>query len=571
MKVITKCIIDLETLKTVAEISHEYSGPIAECKGGGSAGSVDYPAYMRDIHNDWLDAVGTDTIEVSMTSVMNTALGASPYAALVAYDPATPLTESDTAIAAFAAVLAGISDIFDWDLLFSQGASSVGTKPSISVEAIDIDDMNKPANLDVADLSIENIDEPEDLSVVDIAVPNIVAPADLIVADKAVADKVVGDAAVPDIADTPNLAGITDPTIVADVAAFAAEQDDNITTRVLPRFRRGMQDIGAVVSSAFPIGEAIIEAFQARDVAKYDSGLRVAAVMKNADIEAESERLHLDVKKSNLSKAVEISRTNLMKDVEIGKANQAKDVEIERANLSKDIEAGRTNTMKALDVVKSDQAKEVEIEKSNLMKDIEVGKTNSVKELDVLKTNLMKDIEIGRTNLTKAIEVGKTNLMKEIDVDKTNLMKAVDVAKANQTKDIQVADLTIRSDAEYKRMYLEAASQMLRLMLQRIAWQEGYARLVVEANRIKIVANKEETDMNMEIGKLDSLWDLEVFQYGGNLLGAVSGGAVGTQKPTLAASVLGGAMSGAAAGAQIGGPYGALAGSIFGVAAGLLS
>ena len=67
--------------------------------------------------------------------------------------------------------------------------------------------------------------------------------------------------------------GPGDALIAADIAAFEAQLDDNITTRILPRFRRGMQDINAVVSSSFVIGESIIESFQARDVAKYSAGL----------------------------------------------------------------------------------------------------------------------------------------------------------------------------------------------------------------------------------------------------------------------------------------------------------
>jgi uncharacterized membrane protein len=76
------------------------------------------------------------------------------------------------------------------------------------------------------------------------------------------------------------------------------------------------------------------------------------------------------------------------------------------------------------------------------------------------------------------------------------------------------------------------------------------------------------------------LWDLEVFQYGGNIMAAIQGGTVGS-KPKAASpfqSAIGGAMSGAAAGAMVGasmgaggGPYGALIGGILGAGAGLLS
>ena len=191
--------------------------------------------------------------------------------------------------------------------------------------------------------------------------------------------------------------GPGDALIAADIAAFEAQLDDNIVTRILPRFRRGMQDINAVVSSSFVIGESIIEAFQARDVAKYSAGL------------------YLDNNNKKLS----------------------------------------------------------------------------------------------------------------------------------------------------------ATEQMIQMMARRIGWRESYARMLAEIKRMKIVAKKEQTEADATIDEHDAKWDLEVFQYGGNLMGAIGGG---TALPNMAgknkaASALGGAMVGAAAGAMIGGPaapFTATAGAIYG-------
>lgn len=81
--------------------------------------------------------------------------------------------------------------------------------------------------------------------------------------------------------------GVSDVDITADVAAFAAEQDDQLLAVVLPRFESGMRDIGAVVSSAFAIGSSNIEGFRDRDVARHSSKLRLAVV-------ADKERLYLE-------------------------------------------------------------------------------------------------------------------------------------------------------------------------------------------------------------------------------------------------------------------------------------
>ncbi len=208
-------------------------------------------------------------------------------------------------------------------------------------------------------------------------------------------------------ADT-TLAGPAEIAITADVAAYAAIIDDSITTETLPRFRRGMQDINAVQSSAFVIGEAIIEAFRDRDVAKYLS--------------------------------------------------------------------------------------------------------------------------------------------------------------------------TLRMGIEDKK--LTATEQMMNMMARRIGWEDDYVKFVVESMRIKIVAKKEEMDQNATIDEADSKWDLEVFQFGANVMAASAGGTstTGVKGVSKAQSAIGGALMGGAAGWMVGaeigsggGPYGAAIGAVLGAAVSLLA
>ena len=350
--------------------------------GGGSSGEVGFPAYMETIHNDWLDQTGVDNINDSITDVMNAMLGSSPWTALSAYDPDADITAYEAAITAFAAILAGITDTTDWAALFTQADTSIGAHPTLAV------------------------------------------------ADKSVADMA-------------GVGGITEAVIVADGTAFANRLDDEITTKVLPRFEGGMRDINAVVSSAFVLGRSIIEGFRDREVAKHDSEIRLAAMHKNADI------------------------------------------------------------------------------------DLEEGKANLVKDVEVASMNLGKDVEVGKTNST--------------------------------------------IEANYSNMYVSAANQMLNLMLNRINWEAAYVHTVVESKRIKIVAKKEQTDMDADIDKRDALWDAEVFQYGANLLGSIGSGVVKPDKPSLTQSVIGGAMTGAAAGGMATGtPQGAAAGAVLGAASAFL-
>jgi len=295
--------------------------------GGGSSGAVSHSAYLEAAHYDWLNSTGADTIEKSITEVMDSALGSSPWTGLTAYNPDVDILAYETALADFLTILSGLSDTVDWATLYAQAGTT--------------------------------------------------------------------------------LDGAGEVALLADAAAFSAILDDNINTVTLPRFRRGMQDIDAVVSSAFPIGEAVIEAFKDRDVAKYLSSLRLS----------------------------------------------------------------------------------------------------------------MNDKKI------------------------------------------------------------QATEQMVQMMARRIAWQESYARMVVEGNRIKIVAKKEETDQNATIDEADAKWDLEVFQFGANVMAASAGGTSGTgiRGVSKTQSAIGGAMMGAASGAMVGSAVpgigtaiGAGVGAVLGAASALL-
>lgn len=299
--------------------------------GGGGSGQVDYPAYMKTIHNDWLDNTGVDTITSSITDIMNTALSNSPFTGATAYDPTTPLSDAWTAVCAFNTVVDALDHSSDWQ--------------SVIVNAASIIDTN------IIDSSY-----------------------------------------------------ITD-----DVDAYRDVLDDQLTGTILTRFEAGMRDINAVQSSAFVLGRAFLEAMAVRDVAKYQAELKF--------------KLHL-----------------------------------------------------------------------------------------------------------------QRNSMVE-----------------------------------------SATSNMLQNLMQRVSFEQAVATLSVEAKRIHIVAKKEQTDQDLKIDEADAQWDLEVFQYGANLLAAIGGGtatpASGQKQLSTGQSAIGGALAGAAMGASIGSyaypGIGTAIGAVIGAAAGL--
>ena len=140
---------------------------------------------------------------------------------------------------------------------------------------------------------------------------------------------------------------------------------------------------------------------------------------------------------------------------------------------------------------------------------------------------------------TSAFVVGKAMLMgKKLD------------AVAKYTSDLDI-DLKVRLAAEYRQSY--------------IALSEAY--------RMKLIANKEEYDQQMETEVLYAKWPLERYSYGADMLSSIGGGHSGgpaSSKPNKAQSAIGGAMSGAALGTSIMPGYGTAAGAVLGGIAGYI-
>ena len=106
----------------------------------------------------------------------------------------------------------------------------------------------------------------------------------------------------------------------------------------------------------------------------------------------------------------------------------------------------------------------------------------------------------------------------------------------------------------------------LRLQSRRISWELSFrwVQLTIEWNRIVAVMATEVAirylesrykvdQLNVEMAAKDALFYLEVYQYGGNMMAAISGASVkGQPESSMINTALGGVLSGASAGAQIG-------------------
>ena len=144
-------------------------------------------------------------------------------------------------------------------------------------------------------------------------------------------------------------------------------------------------------------------------------------------------------------------------------------------------------------------------------------------------------------------------------------MRDRDVAK-------YTSDLRLKSSLMRNELIVKSASEMLQALLTRVDFEKNVAHYTLEYNRMFIAAKKDQTDQDYEFDDLDAKWDLEMFQYGGNMMASIAGAATnqGTKGASKTASAIGGALSGAAAGMAVGGPTGAAIGGALGLASSFL-
>ena len=97
-----------------------------------------------------------------------------------------------------------------------------------------------------------------------------------------------------------------DTYIAARAVAHATALDNEINTKIIPRFNAGMRDINAVQTSAFVIGRAIIEVDRNDKVDKFVADMRFQADSKRSDLiqNAAAEMIRLHLQKLEFSRVI---------------------------------------------------------------------------------------------------------------------------------------------------------------------------------------------------------------------------------------------------------------------------
>lgn len=206
----------------------------------------------------------------------------------------------------------------------------------------------------------------------------------------------------------------------------------------------------------------------------------------------------------------------------------------------------------------------------------------------------INELEISLRDINAAmgstLQISKAILMNKVlqEIARTDANLRLEAFKQLPEMTAKADDFVLRSKLESFRLRGELASRLDDFTLRADAFASDYATKVVlakrdiattalDAARLYGAMNVEIEDNALETRAKDALWDLKIFQYGGNFLGSIAGSAVGTDRgdKNKIMATASGAMSGAAMGAMVGSAVGnpvigAALGAVVGGLGGLL-
>lgn len=464
----------------------------------GHSGGVSFPAYLQDTHQAWLVDLGNYGAYVDpgedITSVMMSAIGASPYSGKSAFDPKaadslvanSPLYDNDAMLDALNALVDGITAVNDgtqWDTLFTKAGTKIDaafTKEVVSSEmaaavtaavkaSTSIVEDDKTAqkgfkklfaddattllgyHLPKADTDLDTIDTTLETQVLDSSTGSLKQLMDL----AQVQVKAFIDAGISAAIAAGNSA-IADAEITSAVNAYETSRL-NAYYRNLNRFTGGMVDINAVHTTSFMMGVVSLNKDLANDVDAYEAQLRLQTYGQMV--------------------------TTYMSSFMQGFAGYLQNYGAELSN-----------------------------------------RLNGIISMSGHNAQILQSIIAGY--FTSTVQAIVSQLSGQVTSN--------NVYHANRAG-----------------FYDSAVREMVQLIQTRLAAKTQATQVGAEVNRIRISAQKENVDETTYLAVQNGLWDLEVYRYGANVMAAISGAPAGTAAPSRAQSALAGAAMGAAVGSMV--------------------
>ena len=245
MKIYKSVTIDIETGQVEQEDSFEYFGDIIRCSGGGgSSGSIDYPTYLKNTHQVFIEAVLGTWRDIQYTPP--------------AHDPVNP-----------------------YDYMVGPNTSADGYAPIDSLKAYETLNAFSGLDFDARFKSLIDPTSPIGLGVETVRVAELRAMA------KQIWDEIVGDGA--------------QANRDAIVAAHAERTLDILESTVIPKVELGMRQANMGLSTGFVIGKALIYDGHNKDIKEFSAKLEEAADDKKWELYGRLLSLESQLLSMNLS------------------------------------------------------------------------------------------------------------------------------------------------------------------------------------------------------------------------------------------------------------------------------
>lgn len=136
---------------------------------------------------------------------------------------------------------------------------------------------------------------------------------------------------------------------------------------------------------------------------------------------------------------------------------------------------------------------------------------------------------------------------------------------------LDVADFRARLNLQIARdrftFVMQAVDLIKQLKMQEVQFDREALTASMDTGRLSMTMSKDYINDQIMKDSQSALWKLGLYQYGGNMMAALSGAAVVPKTPSILSSSLSGFMTGGSAGASLGmaaGPEGAAIGFLLG-------
>ena len=468
--------------------------------GGSGSGAISHSAYMEMVHKDLLGLTAGPaqaSMNRSIVQVMNTALtaGSSPFLGTSTYNPDGDISRNQSSLDTFQANFNAL------DFLTNPNSVLATVFPAITLDVASTD-------VAVLDTTTSEATEILDTTTLDVATLDVAALDVALLDTPLVFTTTLDTATLP--AATLDTFVVSTAQVNADVDAFSAILEADLNQLTLPRFKAGMLNIGAVVTSAFVIGESLLRAEKLRQVSQFTAELRYKLFMQADEINARfmTERREIDSKFrlqfEELTARFKVQQKDKVTEYNVLNQSTAMQYNIQFRELT---------TRYKLQFAELTSRYKLQFQEISARFKIEFMQTTA--KYKIQHKDKVTDYQLQHRDLSAKFKLQ----FQELTAAFKNRAQDINMQFKNQRQ------TTVR----------HMISESLKILMDEVRFSSEWTRLSIEANRLRIIAKSEQAQEQLLINEHNARWDLEVFSYGTAVLGGIGGGALIPGKKSKAA------------------------------------